>query len=120
MIYTLYGQSIDFSRFKGYYLAAKFELPVIKSRYPSLFDDYDVRRNRLYSIDSITVNAINYLIQSANRLVVRTSGKGMPDKLDMDLQRKYYYHIYGIDDDIQIVKSSKEICYSICKESELE
>jgi hypothetical protein len=87
-------------------------LPIIKMEYPNLFDDYEVRRNRLYGIDLIVVKAIDYLIQNANRLVLNTSGQGMPEELDMDLQRMYYKSIYNITDDSSIEESCKEICYS--------
>lgn len=93
-------------------------LPIIKQHYPALFDKYDKERNRLYNIDSAVANIIDYLVNEANRLVVRTSGNGMPEKLDVDLQKKYYKHIYNIVDEVKIQKSCKEICYSIGEDEE--
>jgi hypothetical protein len=88
-------------------------LPIIKQKYPTLLDNYDSRRNRLYNIDSAVVSVIDNLIMKANRLVIGTAGKGMPEKLDMNLQKKYYKYIYNILDEVSVEKSCKEICYSI-------
>lgn len=88
-------------------------LPIIEDKYPTIFDDYNERRNRLYPIDFIVVDAIDYLIQNSNRLVVKTSRNGMPEKIDMNLQRKYYKQIYNIVDEMYIEDCCREICYSI-------
>jgi len=88
-------------------------LPIIQQKCPTLLESYEDRRNRLYPIDSAVVNIIDYLINEANRLVINTAGKGMPEKLDMRLQKKYYKYIYNIVDEVSVEKSCKEICYSI-------
>jgi hypothetical protein len=87
-------------------------LPIIKMEYPKLFADYDERRNRLYQIDFITVKVIDYLIQKANTLVVKTSGKGLPEAPDMNLQQRYYKNIYNITDVSFIERSCVEMCFS--------